>query len=141
MKNVEITSTPISKFLDETNKRINLLVGGAGSGKSWAVALHILRLAYSQKDKSILVTRKTLPSLRITAYKLILDLLKKYDLPYELNKSEMVITTPTGSQILFKSLDEPEKIKSAEFNYIWVEECTEITIDDFRQLNLRLRRK
>jgi len=38
-------------------------------------------------------------------------------------------------------LDDPEKIKSAEFNYIWGEEATEFTIDDYQQLNLRARRK
>lgn len=116
-------------------------MGGAGSSKSWSVAQHIIVKACEEKNKRILVTRKTLPSLRITAYKLITDLLKEYDLPYEINKSEMVITTPTGTEILFKSLDEPEKIKSAEFNYIWVEEATEINLDDYRQLNLRLRRQ
>lgn len=135
------TATKILKWLSETESRINLLCGGAGSSKSYSVAQWIIKKSYEEQNKRILVTRKTLPSLRITAYRLILDLLQQYGLPYNLNKSELVITTPTRSEILFKSLDEPEKIKSAEFNYIWIEEATEITIDDYRQLNLRLRRQ
>jgi len=37
-------------------------------------------------------------------------------------------------------LDDPEKIKSiANFDWFWVEETTEITYEDFTQLDLRLR--
>ena len=43
--------------------------------------------------------------------------------------------------MLFKSLDDPEKIKSYEGNYVWVEEATEISHKDFLQLDLRLRRR
>jgi len=135
------TATPLLEWLTETKKRINLLVGGAGSSKSYSIAQHIIHKAYTERNRQILVTRKTLPSLRITAYKLILELLHAYDLPHDLNRSEFVIRMPNGSEILFKSLDMPEKIKSSEFNYIWVEEATEINLDDFRQLDLRLRRR
>lgn len=128
------------RFLEGSKKRINLLYGSAGSGKSYSVAQLFIRRFYREKNKRFLVLRKTLPSLKITAYKLILDLLKEYGLPYYLNKSEMTISF-CDNEILFKSLDDREKIKSYEGNYLWVEEATEITHEDFMQLNLRLRRK
>ncbi|MCD6477503.1 MAG: PBSX family phage terminase large subunit [Candidatus Aenigmarchaeota archaeon] len=128
------------QFLENSKKRINLLYGSAGSGKSYAMAQFFVRRFYEGKDKRFLVLRKTLPSLRITAYKLILDLLREYNLPYHLNKTEMLLSFGTN-EMLFKSLDDPEKIKSYEGNYLWIEEATEITHEDFLQLNLRLRRK
>jgi len=128
------------RFLAGSKKRINLLFGGAGSGKSYAMAQFFIKKFYEEEDKRFLILRKTLPSLRITAYKLILDLLREYGLPYSLNKSEMLITYGTN-EMLFKSLDDREKIKSYEGNYVWVEEATEITYEDFLQLNLRLRRR
>ncbi len=128
-------------FLNNTEKRINAIFGGAGSGKSWTIAQFLLlRKLYGEKDKQILVIRKTLPSLRITTYKLVLDLLEEYNLPHRLNKSEMTISVG-NNQMLFKSLDDPEKIKSYEGNYVWVEEATEISHKDFLQLDLRLRRR
>lgn len=130
----------IYQFLKNSKKRINLLYGSAGSGKSYTMAQFFIKKFYKEKNKRFLVLRKTLPSLRITAYKLILDLLKEYSLPYHLNKSEMLITYGTN-EMLFKSLDDREKIKSYEGNYVWVEEATEISYEDFLQLNLRLRRK
>jgi len=42
--------------------------------------------------------------------------------------------------MFFKGLDDPEKIKSFEANLIWVEEATEVTKEDFLQLDLRTRR-
>lgn len=125
---------------DDQTKRINVIYGGAGSGKSYSVAQLFIRRLYEENDIRMLVLRKTLPALRITAYQLIKDLLREYELPYALNKSEMLIRNGTN-EMLFKSLDDPEKIKSYEANYVWIEEATEVSYEDFTQLNLRLRRK
>ena len=126
-------------FLEDRTDRINALYGGAGSGKSHSVAQEMCLKFIEEDDIRILITRKTLPSLRITAYPLIRGLLTDWGVPFELNKTELTITAG-DNQILFKSLDDPEKIKSYEANYVWVEEATEITYDDFLQINLRLRR-
>lgn len=128
-----------SDFLTSQVDRINAIYGGAGSGKSYATAQDLALKFCEEEDIRILVVRKTLPSLKITAYPLIRDLLIGWGVPFELNKAELTITRGTN-QILFKSLDDPEKIKSYEANYIWIEEATEITYQDFLQLNLRLRR-
>lgn len=138
-KIVEVTR--IFDWLEATQKRINVIVGGAGSSKSYSIAQHIiLNILCKQKDKCILILRKTLPALKLTAYKLIIDLLIEYQIPYSLNKTDLVLKV-NSNEIYFRSLDDPEKVKSAEFNYIWIEEATDITIDDYRQLKLRLRRK
>lgn len=132
--------SPFRKFLKKRDNRINILYGGAGSGKSHSIAQLFIHRLYFEDDMRMLILRKTLPALRITAYRLVLDLLREYGLPFSLNKSEMLIRNSTN-EILFKSLDDPEKIKSYEGNYLWIEEATEITYTDFTQLNLRLRRK
>ena len=56
------------------------------------------------------------------------------------NKSDLNITLPNGSSLIFKGLDDKEKIKSISgIDDIIIEEATELTLDDFTQLNLRLR--
>ena len=72
--------------------------------------------------------------------RLMKELLQEYLIPYEDLKSEQLIRLPNGSEILFRGIDDPEKIKSQEFNYIWMEEATEFTERDYQQLRLRLRR-
>lgn len=133
----------IQKFVEPLWGALNrtiVLYGGAGSGKSHATAQRILNLFYSGQDLRILVVRKTGPALRITAFQLLLDLLEEMKLPYTVNYSDMVIRNPRGNIIFCKSLDNPEKIKSFQANYIWVEEATDIEYTDYLQLNLRLRR-
>lgn len=129
------------RFVKNSIARRNLLVGGAGSSKSYTVAQHLI-LNHFCKDKNIgiLVCCKTLPSVRVSALALILKLLKQYNIPYDINKSDLKITGRNGAWMLFRSLDNPEKLKSIEgVNLVWVEEATEITIDDYLQLNIRCR--
>lgn len=136
---VERLATFHEFFQSNQNKRLLAVYGGAGSGKSVATAQHIVYLLLTHPNARILVIRKTLPALRITAYRLILDILSQMGVPFYLNKSELVIRF-NNSEILFKGMDDPEKIKSYEANYVWCEEATEITKEDFLQLNLRMRR-
>lgn len=127
-------------FLENENSEILLLYGGAGSGKSYSTAIWLLEKALKERNKRFLITRKTLPSLKVSCLQLFRELLSKYNLSYEFNKSELEMVINTN-QILFKSLDNADKIKSTEFNYIWAEEATELTHQDYLQLRLRLRRK
>ena len=127
-------------FEDNIEKRILVNYGGAGSAKSVSTAQFFIRRFFEGQNERFLGVRKTLPSLKITADQLVLDLLEAYSLPFHLNKTEMTISYRTN-KLLFKSLDDPEKIKSYEASKIWVEEANEISLNDFRQLNLRLRRK
>ena len=126
-------------FQNNQDKRVLAIYGGAGSGKSVATAQEIIRLFLTHPNCRILIVRKTLPALRITAYRLVLDILQSFGLKFYLNKSELVARF-NNNEILFKGLDDPEKIKSYEANYVWVEEATEISKEDFLQLNLRMRR-
>ena len=121
--------------------RFLYLYGGAGSAKSWALAQYlILEKLYRQAGVGILALRKTLPSVRTSCYKLVIDWLNELGLPYEENKSTLTVTAPGGSFIKFDSIDNVEKKKSIEgINYVWVEEATEFTENDFMQLNLRCR--
>lgn len=130
-----------SRFL-KTQKRTVCSVGGAGSGKSWSVGQKLVFGKFlSEHNIGILVCRRTLPSLRTSAYRLMLNLLNEHRIPYRHNKAALEITHPTlRNRIMFRPLDDVEKIKSIEdVNYIWVEEATEITKADYTQLNLRLR--
>lgn len=82
-----------------------------------------------------------MPSLRITAYKVAVDLLKEYGLYSTLkhNKSERTLYNPRNNNLwIFTSVDDPEKIKSSEFNYEHMEETNEFSYEDFIILDLRL---
>ena len=71
-----------------------------------------------------------------------IDTLSKWQLLAEcgVNKTNFNIDLPNGSTFLFKGLDEVEKLKSiVGITDIIIEEASEITLEDFQQLDLRLR--
>ena len=123
------------------NRRYEVYYGGAGSGKSVFVCQKLLVKACNSKRK-ILVIRKYGTTLKDSVFQLFKDTLKKWGLYRycKVNLSSYTITLPNDSIILFKGLDDSEKIKSiTDITDIWIEEATELSDDDFTQLDLRLR--
>ena len=139
-----VNTTVIRTFFDffECNliKSVLILYGGAGSGKSVSICQNLLRKIFEERNKRFLIVRKTLPSLRITTYQMMLDLLDEWEVPYNLNRTEMTLRAGNNNMVWFRSLDEPEKVKSLNVNYIYIEEATELSFEDYMQLRLRVRR-
>ena len=128
-------------YLEDYEHRFEVYYGGAGSGKSHFIAQKLILKALKSKRK-VLVIRKTLVSQKDSCWRLVLEVLQSWHL-YErvqIRRADYEITLPNGSVFLFKGIDDPERIKSiVGITDIWVEEATELTEEDFDQLNLRLR--
>lgn len=123
-----------------------LLRGGAGSGKSvFFCQLMLLRilLGYKQNIKHrFLVVRKTSHSIRESVYSEIKKWLDVWNMNSicEPNKSNMSFQFSNKSEIISTGMDSYEKIKSLSgITSIMIEEANQLTLNDFRQLNLRLR--
>lgn len=128
-------------FLLDYRNRYEIYYGGAGSGKSYFVAQKLVVKACKSKRK-ILVIRKVDATQKDSCWQLILDILSNFKiLEYcKINRSDFTIILPNESMFLFKGLNNSERIKSiTNISDIWIEESTEITIDDFSQLDLRCR--
>lgn len=140
MNGREIGVTPTYDKTRECRAKTIVNVGGAGSSKSYSLEQLLIEKMCQEKHKTIGICRKTFPALRMTAYKLFIDLLKDYGI-YDSdnhNKTNNTYTHNTNT-VQFFSLDEAEKIKSANFSYIWMEEANEFTYEDYTILKLRLR--
>ena len=128
-------------YLTDYSKRYEVYYGGAGSGKSVFLGQKLLVKACKSKRK-ILIIRKYATTLRDSVFQLMIDLLKKWKL-YEhctINQTTYTITLPNESVFLFKGLDDSEKIKSiTDITDAWIEEASEVTDDDYTQIDLRIR--
>jgi len=131
----------VYESIADYSKRIEVYYGGAGSGKSYGATQKILLKALKYQRK-VLVIRKIQRTIKDSIWALLISHLHAsgfYD-ACRINKSDYEIELPNGSIFLFKGLDDPEKIKSIDgITDIVIEEATELTEDDFTQLNLRLR--
>jgi len=119
-------------------------IGGARSSKSYSILQLFIYKMLTERNKTFGILRKTFPALRITAYKTFIEFASQYKLlPYsEHNKSEHLLKyLPNNNSVYFFSLDDPEKIKSSEFNYLFLEEANEFTNADYLTLLTRLSAK
>lgn len=125
--------------------RYQVAWGGAGSGKSHIVARKILYRLLKEQDvaHNFLVIRKVDRTIKRSVFTLVRNIISRWKLTSEfnVNLADKTITyKPNGSQIMFSGLDDVEKLKSIEgVTSIWCEEATELTQQDFEQLDLRLR--
>ena len=128
-------------YLFDYSNRYEVYYRGAGSGKSVFITQKILCKACTSKRK-VLIIRKYATTLKDSVFQLFIDQLKKWKIYKfcKVNMSTYTITLPNESVLLFKGLDDPEKIKSiTDITDIWCEEVSELSLDEFTQLDLRLR--
>jgi len=117
--------------------------GGAGSGKSHSTVQKILFRVLTEGGHRFLVARKTARSLKRSVFQLFRDIIGEWGLSdlFTVNLSDLSITCKANkNQIIMSGLDDVEKLKSITgITSIWIEEASEITQEDFIQLDLRLR--
>lgn len=129
-------------YLSNYNSRVNVFYGGAGSGKSHFVVQKIVYKCLKFENRRCLVIRKFGTTLRDSIFALFKSVLSDWKIidDVDVKESLLTITFPNGSTIIFKGMDDSEKIKSiSNIDDIIIEEATELTIEEFSQLNLRLR--
>lgn len=129
--------------LYRSQSRINVLKGGAGSGKSVGVTQVEIRKGFENVER-VLVVRKVARTLRDSCFQLFKDVLSssgfKRGLHFEYNSTSMSVQLENGTVFLFAGLDDVDKLKSiAGISRIVIEEADQISEDDFDQLDLRLR--
>ena len=141
-------------FVTDWDYRQYLVFGGYGSGKSYDVALKVT-LKLLEEKRTALVVRNVFETIRESCFSLFKDILESMGILSPMRSlkgrnngkvvavsSPMEIRFPNGSRIIFRGLDNPEKIKSINgVSIVWIEECSEITFQAYTELLGRIRGK
>ena len=128
-------------FLFDWSQKFYFLVGGYGSSKSYHVALKLI-LKLLQEKRTALVVREVYDTHRDSTFSLLEEIITDLGLDHKIRcvSSPMQIRFPNGSKIIFKGMDKPAKLKSINnVSIVWVEECSEVKYDGFKELLGRLR--
>jgi len=140
-------NTAYLPLLNNDNRYL-VLYGGAGSGKSYFIAeRYIVKLMRSDMC-NILVVRAVGNTNRDSTFALFKQVISKWGLNnlFKVNESDLRIVCSNGNSVIFKGLDDTEKLKSitfpkGELTDVWIEEASETLEKDFNQLDIRLRGK
>jgi phage terminase large subunit len=127
--------------------RFRVIYGGAGSGKSVDRHFDKVKKLVAEPGHNIAIVRKSAVSHNISTIPLIRKCISDWNMGAIVHEQKVLkqfTSLTNGNQIRFIGLDNLEKIKSITFDHgiltdIMVEEASEITEQDFLQLNLRLR--
>ena len=138
MTQATIKTTNVFHKAYKSDTRITCLQGGTRSSKTYSLCQLFIVKALNETGKVFTICRKTLPALKGTAYRDVLELLKELGLYSEENhnKSELSYTL-NGNLIEFISVDQPQKIRGRKRDYLWLNEANEFTYEDYQQLILR----
>lgn len=127
-------------YLDRRSPEI-LLSGAAGTGKTYANLLKMLWFGGQYPRARMLMLRKTRKSLAESAMVTLERILQQAGLlgrPMErTHRHEYKL--PRGSVIVVGGMDDPSKILSTEYDLIYVNEATELSVNDWEELSFRLR--
>ena len=66
-------------------------------------------------------------------------MLEKYNIDFDENKSNGLITLSNGSTISFTPTDDDKKLRSLNLDFVYIEQCEEISEEAFIELDLRIR--
>lgn len=123
-----------------------LISGPAGTGKSRACLEKIFMVCLLTPNTRALILRKTLRSLGSTALVtwrnfVIKEALVTGTVVYYGGSSQEPpqYRFKNGSTVTIGGLDNPTRIMSSEYDIVYVQEATEITIDDLELIKTRLR--
>lgn len=116
-------------------------VGGIGSGKTLMGCISILSAAVMYPG-DYLIARQFLPQLKDTTYKTFLEICPK-ELIVENRIADMVVKVRSAggkvSNILFRQLEEPEKLRSLNLSMFLIDEANQVSEEAFLLLQGRLR--
>jgi len=146
-------SERFASFLTDWDYTEYLLIGGYGSGKSYHIALKFI-LKLLEEKRTALVVRQVKETIKDSCFALFKDILETMNMLSDTttNKtkaidgkviavsSPMEIRFPNGSKIIFRGVDNPEKLKSIHgVSMVWIEECSEVRYDAYTELLGRIR--
>lgn len=122
---------------------IALYQGGYGSGKTFCGSLLGILIAMKYPGICGLVGALTYPLVRDTTLKTYFEHLDnmgfKAGTHYDFKASESKLIFKNGSEILFRHMEEPNKLKSLNLGFIELEEMSDIPESTFKMLLGRLR--
>lgn len=120
------------------NKRLIINQGGTSSSKTYSILQLLFLLAVRKNNILISVVSESLPHLRRGALRDLQNIVRKegYTLDKIYNKSSHTFTFGTSS-IEFFPADVSTKLRGGRRDYLYINECNNITKNSFDELSVR----
>lgn len=139
-REIRYNPLPSQRRFHELDVRFKGFSGPIGSGKSQALCQEAIRLSYLNPGRLGLLGAPTYPMLRDATQATLFEILDGNAIPYEHNKAEnTVVMQDTGSRMLFRPVDEFERLRGTNLAWFGLDELTYTQEESWLRLQGRLR--
>ena len=135
------TTTAQSKIA-RLRKRIRIVQGGTSSSKTFSIIPLLISYAIENPMSEISIVSESIPHLKRGAIKDFQKIMILCDLykDSQMNKSDLKYRFKNGSYIEFFSVDQPDKLRGARRDILFVNECNNIDFESYQQLSVRTKK-
>jgi phage terminase large subunit len=131
-------TTAINKLV-KMKARKRVVQGGTSAGKTFGILPLLINTALTKPNREISVVSESIPHLRRGVIKDFLKIMvwtNRY-LDSQFNKSLLTYTFNNGSFIEFFSVDQPDKLRGARREILYINEANNIDFESYYQLAIR----
>jgi phage terminase large subunit len=121
-------------------KRIWVIQGGQGAGKTFAILLILANHAASQNNKEIIVASSELSKMRLTVIKDFVKILRELGIFDDVQITDTLFRFQSGSFIKFIGLDKEDIGKGLRSDIVFINEANKVPFDTYRELTSRAKR-
>ena len=137
---IEYSPLPAQRRFHDSTARFKGYSGPIGCGKSQALCQEAIRLMYLNPGRMGLIGAPTYPMLRDSTQRTLLEILDESRIGYDFNRAEnFILIKDSGSKVLFRSLDDFERLRGTNLAWFGVDELTYTSCEAWLRLEGRLR--
>lgn len=134
-----LQKTTAQAKIAKLKKRIRIVQGGTSSSKTFTILPFLIQYAIQTPKSEISVVSESIPHLKRGALK---DFLKIMDWTNNFNansfnKSNLTYKFANGSYVEFFSADQPDKLRGARRDILFINECNNVSFESYKQLSIR----
>jgi phage terminase large subunit len=134
------SKTTAYKKIKALTKRVRIIQGGTSASKTVSILLYLIASAQCDKSPTLTsVVAESFPHLRRGAMRDFLMIMKEHGYYKEAlwDRTNNVYNFETGSQIEFFSVDQPEKVRGARRDRLFINEANNVSKGAFDELEVR----
>ena len=113
-REIEVTLTEPQEDFVFSEAQFPAFVGGFGAGKSEALITRLLMQKMAHPKLDVGYFAPTFDLVRLIGFNRFEEKLEQWGVPYKLNKSEKQLYLGTGGSVIFRTLDNPDRIVGFE---------------------------
>jgi phage terminase large subunit len=137
-----LQATTAQTKIAKLKKRVRIVQGGTSSSKTFTILPLLIQYAIHTPNSEISVVSESIPHLKRGAMKDFIKIMRWSDNFNEknFNRSNLTYKFTNGSYIEFFSADQPDKLRGARRDILFINECNNVDFESYQQLAIRTKK-